>query len=124
MELKIVGVNNSSEPDKEYVRLQALVDLNANDYAVTDKSFDQDGGLSNEFRHFYRFPPVKVKKGEFIRLFTGEGTYERHIQDNDIVVHRFYWNSDECVWNDKEQDEAFVFKIIKQHSFKVGPPKK
>lgn len=115
----MIGLENSNEPKGEYLRMKALCDLNSSDYIVVDKTFNEDGNLSNTFRHLYRFPSKAVKRGEFIRLFTSKD-YKKYTQDNGAVVHQFHWCSDQCIWNDKDRDEAFVYKISRQGSVKAN----
>lgn len=110
MDLSIIAVVNSNKPAGEYVRLKAQADVNLGEYAVIDRTFGPTEKTSNEFRHIFAFPTKAVKKGEYVRLHTGSGDYEREVLTNGAVIHHFYWKSKSCVWNDKGGDVATLFR--------------
>lgn len=110
MPFKIVKIENDSNPGNEYVLLEATGDTNNLDgYAIVDKTFTSPGKESNKFRHIFRFPPKAIAKGELISLRTGKGQPQVVKNDKGTTIHRYYWNSDECVWNDSG-DEAILIK--------------
>jgi hypothetical protein len=110
MPFKIIKIQNDSTPDGEYVLLEATGDNNNLDgYAIVDKPFTNTGEESNKFRHIFRFPAKVIPKGDLVSLRTGCGRPKVVKNENDTIVHRYYWNSDECVWNDFG-DEAILIK--------------
>lgn len=109
MSLQLLEVINDKKPQGEVVRLHAKADVNLLGYAVVDKTFDVSGKTSNEFRHIFPFPDTQVKKGEYVRLHTGTGKYARVENSDNTVTHHFYWQSGDCVWNDKGGDVATLF---------------
>jgi len=111
MSLKIIAVVNGKTASEEYVRIQAQADTNAQGYAVVDRTFDQDGTLSNEFRHIYVFHKFDVKKFDWVRLHTGPGTYSTaQNKEKTVTTHHVYWGAKECVWNNNGGDKASLIR--------------
>lgn len=122
--LSLLEVINDSDPDKEIVRIQVKEGGHTRGYAVVDNTFNADDEPSNEFRHIFIFPRIEVKTGDFIRVFTGEGEYNTITNKKDTITHKLYWNSDACVWNDKEGDEAILIRYGAVNKVVVPPHKK
>jgi len=118
MSLTIYSVVNASTPDNEMVRLMAKEDIDLKGFAIVDKTFDLKGDVSNQFRHIFTFPDIKIKKADFIRLYSGKGKYEAKKNKNNVTVHYFYWGSKECIWNDGG-DVATLIKYSVENTFKV-----
>lgn len=122
MKLKILLINNSDDINKEYVRLKVLDDCDLNDFALVDTTFTEDGDISNKHRHFYWFPTTLVKKGDFVRLYSGTNTGDKPNIKADVTVHIFYWEQGSPVWNN-DGDEASLLEI-KVHDIKTVIEKK
>lgn len=122
MSLKIHSVENANDPSKEFVRLLATEKVNLKGYAIVDRTFEQDGSLSNEFRHIYVFPKLELKKDDWVRLYTGIGKYHTHknSKNENETVHNLYWQSEKCVWNNNGGDTATLIKYTVEGS-KVVP---
>jgi hypothetical protein len=125
-DLELLSVVNSSNPNEEVVRIKVVSGGNTRGYAVVDKTFDADAEPSNEFRHIFIFPALEVATNDFIHVVTGVGDYKPVSNTGKTITHKLYWNSDECVWNDKEGDEAtlFTYSVIKSVTVpaKKDPP--
>ena len=123
MSLDLNSVVNSSTPQGEFVWIEVLADCNLSNYAIIDRTFDVNQRLSNEFRHIFIFPNLNVKKGDWLKLCTGAGTYSsQKITDRSIgYLHNFFWNSGNCVWNNSGGDTASLIKF--QGLKKVTVPK-
>lgn len=117
MSLKITNVTNSNKPEEEYVRLTVEGDCNLHNYMIIDNTFRM-GELSNIHRHFYRFPSQLVKKGDVIRLYTGEGSNIIKESTNGNKIYHYYMNSENCIWNDSG-DEISLYYIRYQQSKKI-----
>lgn len=111
MSLEIVTIQNNGDASEEYVLLKATKAVNLNSFAVVDRTFDEDGNISNIHRHFYRFPSQLVKEGEYVSLRTSKGTYKYDKLKDDGPVHRFYWGSEAPIWNDSNIESAEVLKV-------------
>lgn len=122
MSLKINKLGKNGDASQEYLLLEATEDLNLQDYAVVDRTFDETGNVSNVFRHTYRFPAKPVKKGEFVSLRTGKGKDELTALNNGKPLHRFYWGSDAAVWNDAAAESVEVWKVATVSKTTTGNP--
>ena len=122
MSLEIVNINKNGDASQEYILFRATETINMNSYAVVDKTFDEDGNVSNVFRHFYRFPSQQVKKGEYVCLFTKKGTYSLGKMTNGDPVHKFYWGSEAPIWNDSNVESAEVLKVETVNKKTTGHP--
>ncbi|UPT69925.1 MAG: hypothetical protein M0D53_12395 [Flavobacterium sp. JAD_PAG50586_2] len=124
MSLRINSVVNASEPNKEFVRLVSTTNLNLKGYALVDRTFDEDGEISNEFRHIYIFPDLDITPTDIVVLFTGNpvGNTPAVVkrENNSGNIYKLYWQSESCVWNDEGGDTATLIKYTVQHS-KVVP---
>lgn len=110
MSLKIEKLVKDGDHTKEYILLKATENVNIGYYAIVDRTFNKNGNLSNIHKHFYRFPPKEIKKGEFVSLRTGKG--KNTVDEiNNIPVHRFFWGSNAALWNDSEVEKAELLKI-------------
>lgn len=110
-ELQILSVENDSDPSKEIARVKVVSAGSAGGYAIVDNTFDEEEEPSNEFRNIFIFPAIEVGVKDFIRVYTGEGSYSKNPNNAGGFIHQLYWNSDRCVWNDKEGDEATLIKF-------------
>lgn len=126
MSLEIININNKGDASEEYILLKATKTINLNSYAVVDRTFDQDGNVSNIHRHFYRFPSQQVKEDEYVSLWTKKGTYQFGKTSDGNPVHRFFWESDAAIWNDANAESAEVLKVetVSKKSTRNPPPKK
>ncbi|OXA84862.1 hypothetical protein [Flavobacterium hercynium] len=116
MSLNLIRVKNGSTPNEEYVSLRAKSDLNLKGYAIVDRTFDDNEQVSNEFRHIYVFPSWDVKEGDYVRLYTGKSKGNKTLEtETGTIFHVFFWQSDECVWNDNGNDRASLisYKFLK-----------
>lgn len=111
MSLKINNLKKDGDTSKEYILLEATEEVNINNYAIVDRTFDKDGKASNINKHFYRFPSQIIKKGEYVSLRTGKGINKKVNIDKLGIVHRFYWGSDAPFWNDNQIEKAELLTV-------------
>ena len=111
MSLKIDTLKKDGDAEKEYIKLKATADVDIGNYAIIDKTFNNNGSVSNVHKHFYRFPSKVIKKGEFVTLRTGKGKNIELITTNGVKVHRCYWGSDAAFWNDSNTEKAELLKV-------------
>jgi hypothetical protein len=123
--LKLVRVTNSSRASEERVLLKVTEAGHVKGYAIVDSTFTSDEEPSNEFRHIFLFPQIEVALGDYIQVFTGIDTYGSHHNRADTVTHKLYWNSEQCVWNDKEGDTAVLinFNVVSSVSVPAKEPR-
>lgn len=124
MSISLLSVVNSDKPAGEYVRLRAAAKINLAGYAIVDRTFDEAEQVSNEFRHIFVFPNLEIDKGDYVRLYTGKGNYDKQKNVNGPGnIHLLYWQSEKCVWNDKSQDAATLIKYTVIGQVKVPKDK-
>jgi hypothetical protein len=112
MSLKLHSVVNGSTPNAEHVWALATGSTNLSGYAIIDRTFDNSTELSNEFRHIFIFPKLQIADGDWVRLYTGKGTYgKQKANGSTAYVHNFYWGSGTCVWNNTGGDIATLLEI-------------
>jgi len=122
--LEIVQVINSNKVGEEIVILNAIGNINTKGFALVDRTFDEKGNVSNEFRHIFVFPSLDVKKGETVVVCSGEGKNGLRETDKGQKFHALFWGSKECVWNDKGGDSATLINFTVVNSVVVPPVKK
>ncbi|NCD70962.1 hypothetical protein [Mucilaginibacter agri] len=121
---EIQSVINGSKPVEELVILTATGNINTKGFALVDRTFDEDGKVSNEFRHIFVFPSLEVKAGERVVVCTAKGKSGPKTLDNGEKIHALYWGSDDCVWNDNGGDTATLINFVQVNSKIVPPVKK
>lgn len=111
MSLRITKLIKNGDASKEVLSIQAIESVNLKGFEIVDRTFNQDETISNIFRHRYVFPNHNVKKGEWIRLYSGKGTNKTVTNRFGVVVHLFYWNSEAPIWNDKESEKVELLYV-------------
>ncbi len=64
MSLIITQIVNGSKPNDEEIWLKAKTKMNTKGYAVVDRTFDDEGNISNEFRHIYVLPSIDLEENQ------------------------------------------------------------
>jgi len=109
--LKIHSIDGKGDLGKECVWLS--VDQDAPDisfYLLCDTTFTAEDKISNELRHMYWFNKMPVKKGDWIRLWTKNGTNNSVKNEKGTMTHNFFWNLGKTVWN-KDGDAVTLFSL-------------
>ena len=118
MDLRVVRVSDQGDEKKEYVSLQAKEDCNLEGYIIFDETFNNNGSASNKHRHIFIFPNWKVKKNEYIFLFTHSGEHKRGETIAKTSASFFYWGLKSPVWNE-EGDKVHLVQVKNASNFKV-----
>lgn len=106
MDLELLNTKND---ENEWVTLKANDVCNLKHYALVDETFDESNETSDVHRHFFKFPNLEVKKGEYVRVLTGKGKYRKSIIASK-PAHIFYWGTNAHVWNDTG-DTVYLLKL-------------
>jgi hypothetical protein len=112
MDLNILNIYDH-EGETERITLVVLKDTNLDQYVIIDNTYDSAGNIVNKERHAYWFPNQLVKTNEWVRLYTGKGTYSftKEVRGGVLKnIHNFYWGLNSSVWN-KNGDEAYVIHL-------------
>ena len=70
MSFQILKVKDRGDLDKERVILKANKDCEISWYILFDNTYNDDGTISNIWRHMYIFPQITIKQGDFVWLYT------------------------------------------------------
>lgn len=106
MDLKLVKIADGNTNDERLI-IRAMRPCNLNEYIVLDTTFDEDGIVSNKHRHVFIMPDISVNAGDFIWLYTHQGTYHTHNNDSRTITHNIYWGLETHVWNN-DGDRAYL----------------
>lgn len=110
-ELEIIRVDGKGDPKEEVLKLRVKEDIpDLSEFLVYDNTFKSSGETSNEFRHLYRFPRLRVKKGEYVWLYTKPGRDMSRGNDSKTTTYELYWGANHSIWN-KEGDVAHLIKL-------------
>jgi hypothetical protein len=109
VKIKVIGIHEKGDADKEYIVLEATDACDLKYYCVADTTYTGEGSISNKLRHFYWFKPKAIKKGDRVVLRTGKGTDDDYT-NNGIKVYRLFWGLGSAVWNN-DGDGAILFEI-------------
>lgn len=105
MSLIITKIVNGSTPNEEEIWLTANTKMNTKGYAVVDRTFDDKGNISNEFRHIYVLPSIDLEENQKIIIFIGTGTNcKRKFTNTGKYYYSCYWGSKQCILNDNGGD--------------------
>lgn len=106
MDLQLIRIADRGN-DNERLIMRAVRKCNLNEYIVLDTTYDEEGIVSNKNRHVYVMPDINVNEGDFIWLYTHEGSYHTHKNDSNTITHNIYWGLDIYVWNNNG-DKAYI----------------
>lgn len=118
MTFQILKVKDAGDLENERVILKANKDCEISWYILFDNTYDDNGQLSNLWRHMYIFPKLSIKAGDFVWLYTKKGQKSNRGNDSKTTTHSLYWGLDETIWN-HEGDMAYLVKYIDSQSIKV-----
>ncbi|MGE5680100.1 MAG: hypothetical protein ACM34K_04390 [Bacillota bacterium] len=118
MDNQILSVQNKGIPNKEFLLIEVINDNNLGEYIVHDNSYKDGMVVSNKLRHLFEFPQKLVRKGELIALFTGKRNSLGQGNPSGMLVHHFYWELDQPIWND-DNDIAVLVKVAERRSRSV-----
>ncbi|WP_414608930.1 hypothetical protein [Stenotrophomonas pavanii] len=109
MKLKIHSVEGKGILAKECVWIDVLESTQDVDhYILCDTTFTAENTVSNELRHMFWLPALKVQKGDWIKIMTKAGISEKAVNSRRTTTHIVHWNLGKTVWN-KAGDAAILF---------------
>ncbi|CAD0004787.1 hypothetical protein [Flavobacterium chungangense] len=102
----------------ERILIKILEDSDIGEFLVLDTTYSSNGTVSNKVRHPFWFPDQKVKKGDWVTLYTKEGS-SRSLKNPDGTIHYlFYWGLKSNVWNN-DGDCALLLHVDEWKHHKV-----
>lgn len=118
MSFQILKVKDRGDLDKERVILKANKDCEISWYILFDNTYNDDGTISNLWRHMYIFPQITIKQGDFVWLYTRRGQNINRGNNSGTSTYLLYWGLDETIWN-HDEDVAYLVKYIDSQTLKV-----
>ena len=114
MALRIININIGTDPEDEYIMMKAHSGANLAEYAIVNRHF-----LTKEpdkkIMHF-NFPNIRIKRGEYIMLVSGVGEDRRYTDIEGDTIHKFYWNSNHCLWNTSGEEAVLIhYQVISEY---------
>jgi hypothetical protein len=119
MKLEIVKILDRAVANKERLWLKVLADTDLKYFIVFDTTYTSDTSISNLQRHAFWFKPKQVKAGDYVVLYSKEGTPSEHANENGTTTHFFFWGLKNTVWNDTG-DCAVLFEVNNWQTSKRG----
>ena len=112
----ILGVYDITDLEQERLVLKAKKDLNLIGYVILDMTYTAEGKVSDLNRHVFWFPSKEIKLGDYVILYTKNGSNNSFVDKAGDQIHVFYWNLDRQVWN----NDADAVTILKIDSFQYS----
>jgi hypothetical protein len=84
----------------EHVLIVVERDCNAADFVLIDSVFRPGEKTLKKPRHEFHFPPLELKKGEGIALWSGIGRAHLKVLANGPSQHNLFWRLDKAIWDD------------------------
>ena len=105
-DMKIADIGNSE--GKEYILFYAKKGTRLHDYAIYDKTYNEEGDESNKWPHFYRFPKGEIMAEDgYICLYTDDSDTQASIKGR--AIKTFHMGLVD-VLND-EGDRVYLVKL-------------
>lgn len=101
MKLKITSIAGAGDPEKERVVMKANEDLDLTNFAVFGCRVSDSGFYAGNVPFAYWFATKDVKKGDFVVLYTKNGTSSVKNNNDGTQSHFFYWRRGGTIWTDQ-----------------------
>lgn len=108
MNLKIRYFKDRGQLRTERVVLKVLADDNIGHYSLF-RTLVQDGAVTNGVTHAFWFPDKTVRAGDFVILYTKEGTDSQTVSERGVTSHFFYWYQTSPMWEDSDFAAVALF---------------
>jgi hypothetical protein len=117
MKLEIIKIFERGIAQKERLSLRVLNETDLSFYVIIDTVYLSENSISSSQKHAYWFNPKKVKTGDYIVLYTGNGTPSESKNADGTTNYFLYWGLNNTIWNNKG-DCAVVMEI---NTWKTSP---
>ncbi len=111
MKLKISGIKNAGNLEKERIILQVLEDDDVGRYAIF-KSKKIETKVSSRVLETFWFQDQLVKKDDLVVVYTKAGIYKsiKHLKGT-TFSHFFYWDKENPIWTNSQDDVAVLLNV-------------
>jgi hypothetical protein len=123
--LELIDIRGSGTLDRERVVMRAVKSLDLRWFVVMAARRSESGGIALPPKLAYWFPDGHtVQAGEYVRLYTKAGRYEKREGTFDgvpAVFHDFHWGRSAAVWDSSGTNAAVVLRVQDWSSVPVAP---
>ncbi len=122
MKLKVRKIYSKGTYRQECVVLEALEDCEIGRYLISKAGFSEDGKVALRCKQAYWFPDQKVKKGDFVWLYTcaaRAGEQNSWSSGPEATTYAFFWGLPMEVW-----DNDWEYIVIVKAAEWIGQPVK
>ena len=112
--LEIIGIRDKGILDKERLLLRVLEPVKLENYVVINVKSTNGDKLTILNDKVFWFPVLLVNSGEYIRLYTKSGSYEKETGkygEVPAIFHDFYWGLDVPIWDSVKSNAVTIFKL-------------
>ncbi|MFA6353506.1 MAG: hypothetical protein WCW93_01080 [Candidatus Paceibacterota bacterium] len=120
MNIKISGIENRGDLEKERIVFNVLADDDAGRYIVLKSRKIGEDKVSVKPSAILWFTDQEVKKDDFVILYTKKGIYKSSKNEAGNTSHFFYWDKETPIWNNDNDAVVLVnantweFKFLKE----------
>ncbi|MCQ2336009.1 MAG: hypothetical protein MJ010_02365 [Paludibacteraceae bacterium] len=111
MEVKILKLADKGDIQNERLILKVVNSCNLGWFIVMDNTYNDNDVISNLWRHVYILPSIEAKEGDFVWLYTKQGSYRQRGNDSGTTTFEMFWGMDCAIWN-ADQDEVHLIRYI------------
>ena len=102
--LRINSVKDVGDLDRERVVLRALQDTDLANYAVFScLVFDDKQIESGDIPDVFWFESMDLKTGDFVVLYTKEGTERTKVSERGNKSYFYYWSKKQAIWTEQRR---------------------
>jgi hypothetical protein len=122
MSVEITSIAGAGDLDRERIILKALADDEIGDYIVfrTRAASDDGKPLSTNIPNAFWFPNLKIKKGDFIVLYSKDGSRRAKSTADESTSYFFYWGLEKPIWSEPKH-RAILLHATSWTTFRDGP---
>jgi len=102
MKMKITGIEDTGNLEKERIVLKVLDDVDVGRYAIFKSKKIGDKKVSNKVSLTFWFQDQPVKKDDLVVVYTKAGTYKSTVNPSGNTSHFFYWDLSSAIWNNED----------------------
>ncbi|MDP2911025.1 MAG: hypothetical protein Q8N76_01660 [Candidatus Omnitrophota bacterium] len=111
---EIIGIRDAGDLNSERLLLRAIEPASLEYYIVVNVKSNGGKGLTILNDKVFWFPVIPVNTGEYVRLYTKTGSYNKQnalYDKTPAIFHNFYWGLNASVWGGINSNAVSVFKV-------------
>ena len=108
MRIEIGSVAGKGNLEKERLVLEVKADTDIGDYILIQAGFG-DGEVKISTYHTYWFPYQTIAEGDLVVIYTKSGNQNTKELKDGRIVHFYYWNLSEAIWNTNKRTPVLLY---------------